>query len=367
MANQEQILSVSNEQVTILQTEAIALLKQLIATPSFSKEEDNTADLIDQFLDRRGIKTRVHLNNIWARNKFYDENKPTILLNSHHDTVKPNKGYTLDPFTPLEQDGKLFGLGSNDAGGALVSLISTFLYYYSKADLKYNLIIAATAEEEISGNNGVEALLPHLGQIDCGIVGEPTEMQMAVAEKGLMVLDCTAYGKAGHAAREEGENSIYKAVKDIEWFQSYRFPKVSALLGPVKMTVTVLETENKAHNVVPSQCKYVVDTRVNELYTFEEVLATIQANIKSEIRPRSTRLKSSSISLDHPLVKAGLALGRNYYGSPTTSDKALMSFPALKMGPGDSARSHTADEYIYIEEIKEGIELYIKLLEKVIY
>ncbi len=360
-------MSVSNEQVTILQTEAIALLKQLIATPSFSKEEDNTADLIDQFLDRRGIKTRVHLNNIWARNKFYDENKPTILLNSHHDTVKPNKGYTLDPFTPLEQDGKLFGLGSNDAGGALVSLISTFLYYYSKADLKYNLIIAATAEEEISGNNGVEALLPHLGQIDCGIVGEPTEMQMAVAEKGLMVLDCTAYGKAGHAAREEGENSIYKAVKDIEWFQSYRFPKVSALLGPVKMTVTVLETENKAHNVVPSQCKYVVDTRVNELYTFEEVLATIQANIKSEIRPRSTRLKSSSISLDHPLVKAGLALGRNYYGSPTTSDKALMSFPALKMGPGDSARSHTADEYIYIDEIKEGIELYIKLLEKVIY
>jgi acetylornithine deacetylase len=366
MANQEPILSMSNEQITILQTEAIALLKQLIATPSFSKEEDNTADIIDEFLDKKGIKTRVHLNNIWARNKFYNESKPTILLNSHHDTVKPNKGYTLDPFTPLEKDGKLFGLGSNDAGGALVSLISTFLYYYNEADLKYNLIIAATAEEEISGNNGIEALLPHLGKIDCGIVGEPTEMQMAVAEKGLMVLDCTANGKAGHAARDEGDNSIYKALKDIEWLHSYQFPKVSPLLGPVKMSVTVIDTENKAHNVVPSQCKFVVDTRVNELYTFEEVLATIQANVKSEIRPRSTRLRSSSISLDHPLVKAGLALRRNYYGSPTTSDKALMSFPALKMGPGDSVRSHTADEYIYINEIKEGIELYIQLLDHVL-
>jgi acetylornithine deacetylase len=367
MANQEQILSMSREQIAILHTEAIALLKQLIATPSFSKEEDNTADIIDQFLDKKGIKTRVHLNNIWARNKFYDENKPTILLNSHHDTVKPNKGYTLDPFTPIEKDGKLFGLGSNDAGGPLVALITTFLYYYNKADLKYNLIIAATAEEEISGNNGVEALLPHLGQIDCGIVGEPTEMQMAVAEKGLMVLDCLAQGKAGHAARDEGENSIYKALRDIEWLETYQFQKVSPLLGPVKMSVTVIETENKAHNVVPSQCKFVIDTRVNELYTFEEVLTAIQANVKSEIRPRSTRLRSSSIAVSHPLVKAGLGLGRTYYGSPTTSDKALMSFPALKMGPGDSARSHTADEYIYIDEIKEGIELYIKLLGKVIF
>jgi acetylornithine deacetylase len=366
MANQEPILSMSNERITILQSEAIALLKQLIATPSFSKEEDNTADIIDEFFDKKGVKTRVHLNNIWARNKFYNESRPTILLNSHHDTVKPNKGYTLDPFIPLENDGKLFGLGSNDAGGALVSLISTFLYYYNEADLKYNLIIAATAEEEISGNNGVEALLPHLGKIDCGIVGEPTEMQMAVAEKGLMVLDCTANGKAGHAARDEGDNSIYKALKDIEWLHSYQFPKVSPLLGPVKMSVTVIDTENKAHNVVPSQCKFVVDTRVNELYTFEEVLATIQANVKSEIRPRSTRLRPSSISLDHPLVKAGLALRRNYYGSSTTSDKALMSFPALKMGPGDSARSHTTDEYIYINEIKEGIELYIQLLDCVL-
>ena len=356
----------SNEQISILQTEAIALLKQLIATPSFSKEEDNTADLIEEFLEKKGVKTRVHLNNIWATNRFYDETKPTILLNSHHDTVKPNKGYTLDPFSPIETNGKLFGLGSNDAGGALVSLIATFLYYYPKTGLKFNLIIAATAEEEISGNNGVEALLPHLGKINCGIVGEPTEMQMAVAEKGLIVLDCTAPGKAGHAARNEGENSIYIALKDIEWIRSYQFPKVSDLLGPVKMSVTVIETENKSHNVVPSQCKYVVDTRVNELYTFEEVLATIHENVKSEIRPRSTRLRSSSISLDHNLVKAGLVLGRNYYGSPTTSDKALMSFPTLKMGPGDSVRSHTADEYIYIDEIEKGIELYVALLGKLL-
>lgn len=356
----------NNEDIFILQTEAIALLKQLIATPSFSKEEDNTADIIEEFLEKKGVKTRVHLNNIWAVNKFYDERKPTILLNSHHDTVKPNKGYTLDPFSPAEIDGKLFGLGSNDAGGALVSLIATFLYYHGRSDLTYNLIIAATAEEEISGNNGVEALLPHLGKIDCGIVGEPTEMQMAVAEKGLMVLDCIAHGKAGHAARDEGENSIYIALKDIEWIKSYQFEKNSPLLGPVKMSVTVIETENKAHNVVPSQCKYVVDARVNELYTFEEVLSTIRKHLKTEVRPRSTRLRSTSIALEHPLVKAGVTLGRSYYGSPTTSDKALMSFPTLKMGPGDSARSHTADEYIYTNEIKEGIELYIKLLGQVI-
>jgi acetylornithine deacetylase len=356
----------NNEPIIILQNEAIALLKQLIATPSFSKEEDNTADIIEEFLERKGVKTRVHLNNIWATNKFFDETKPTILLNSHHDTVKPNKGYTIDPFIPIEKDGKLFGLGSNDAGGPLVSLIVTFLYYYFKTDLKYNLIIAATAEEEISGSNGVESLLPHLGKIDCAIVGEPTEMQMAVAERGLMVLDCVAKGKAGHAARNEGENAIYKAIKDIEWFISCKFQKVSDLLGPVKMSITVIETENKAHNVVPGECKFVVDVRVNELYTFEEVFNTIKENVQSEIRVRSFRLRSSSIAVDHPLVKAGTQLGRSYYGSPTTSDKALMSFPALKMGPGDSARSHTADEYIYVDEIKKGIELYIQLIGKVV-
>ena len=350
----------------ILQTGAIDLLKQLIATPSFSKEEDNSSALIRSFLEKNEVKAEQFLYNIWAKNKYFDTNKPTILLNSHHDTVKPNKGYTLDPFTAIEKDGKLFGLGSNDAGGSLVSLIATFLYFYEKENLKYNIVLAATAEEEISGHNGIEVLLPQLGKIDFAIVGEPTQMQMAIAEKGLMVLDCIANGKAGHAAREEGDNSIYKAITDIEWFNSYKFDKISELLGPVKMSVTVIETDNKAHNVVPAQCKYVVDCRVNELYTFEEMLDIIKTNVQSEIKPRSTRLRSSSIALDHPVIQAGLKMKRSCYGSPTTSDKALMHFPSVKIGPGDSARSHTADEYIYIGEIKNGIELYIQLLNEII-
>jgi len=361
--------------ISILQSDVIGLLKQLIATPSFSKEEDNSSALIKTFLENNGVKAEQYLYNTWATNKNFDTNKPTILLNSHHDTVKPNKGYTLDPFSPIEKDarpddpvgrGKLFGLGSNDAGGSLVSLIATFLYFHEKENLKYNLILAATAEEEISGHNGIEALLPQLGRIDFAIVGEPTQMQMAVAEKGLMVLDCIATGRAGHAAREEGDNAIYKAIKDIEWFTSYKFDKVSDLLGPIKLSVTVIETDNKAHNVVPAQCRFVVDCRVNELYSFEEMLDIIRSNVQSEVKPRSTRLRSSAIALDHPLVKAGLKMGRAYYGSPTTSDKALMQFPALKIGPGDSARSHTADEYIYIDEIKEGIELYIQLLNQLV-
>ena len=355
-----------SKDVAILQANAIDLLKQLIATPSFSKEEDNSSALIRSFLENNEVKTEQYLYNIWAKNKYFEANKPTILLNSHHDTVKPNRGYTLDPFSSIEKDGKLFGLGSNDAGGSLVSLIAAFLYFYDKENQKYNIVLAATAEEEISGHNGIEALLPQLGKIDFAIVGEPTQMQMAVAEKGLMVLDCTANGKAGHAAREEGDNAVYKAIKDIEWFSSYKFDKVSDLLGPVKMSVTVIETDNKAHNVVPAQCKFVVDCRVSELYTFEEMLDIIKSNVQSEIKPRSTRLRSSSIALDHPIVKAGLKMERSYYGSPTTSDKALMAFPSLKIGPGDSARSHTADEYIYIDEIKEGIELYIQLLNQLL-
>src|SRR5688572_440937 len=352
--------------VSILQADAIQLLKQLIATPPFSKEEDTSSALIRTFLENNGVRTEEHLYNVYARNKYFDGSKLTILLNSHHDTVKPNKGYTLDPFAPIEKEGKLFGLGSNDAGGSLVSLIATFLFFYEKANLRYNIVLAATAEEEISGHNGIEAVLPQLGKLDFGIVGEPTQMQMAVAEKGLMVLDCITAGRAGHAAREEGENAITKAIKDIEWFSSYKFDKISDLLGPVKMSVTVIETDNKAHNVVPAQCKYVVDCRVNELYTFDEMLDIIRSKVQSEIKPRSTRLRSSSIPLDHPIVKAGTSLGRTYYGSPTTSDKALMHFPALKIGPGDSARSHTADEYIYIDEIKEGIELYIQLLNQLL-
>lgn len=349
-----------------LQEEATGLLKQLIATPSFSKEEDRTAEIIENFLKLHGVKTNRHINNIWAINKFYDESKPTILLNSHHDTVKPNKGYTLDPFTPIEKDGKLFGLGSNDAGGSLVSIISVFLYFHDQKGLKYNLILGISAEEEISGKNGVEALLSVLPEIDCGIVGEPTLLQMAIAERGLMVLDCVAHGKAGHAARNEGENAIYKAMMDIEWLYTYQFEKVSEFLGPVKMTVTSVETENKAHNVVPAECKFIVDVRINELYTHEEVLQVIENNLQSNVQMRSDRLRSSMIPLDHPLVKAGLDLGRTYYGSPTSSDKALMPFPALKIGPGDSARSHTADEFIFVDEIKQGIDLYIQLLNQVL-
>jgi acetylornithine deacetylase len=355
-----------SKDVAILQAKAIDLLKQLIATPSFSKEEDNTAMIITDFLDKQHTNIQCKGNNVWAWNIDFSDSKPTILLNSHHDTVKPNKNYTLDPFSPIEKDGKLFGLGSNDAGGSLVSLLAAFLNFNHQFNLKYNLIFAATAEEEISGTGGIELILPELGPIDFGIVGEPTQMQMAVAEKGLMVLDCIATGKAGHAAREEGYSAITKAIKDIEWFSSYKFDKVSDLLGPVKMSVTVIETDNKAHNVVPAQCKFVVDCRVNELYTFEEMLDVIKQNVQSEVKPRSTRLRSSSIALDHPIVQAGLRMKRNYYGSPTTSDKALMNFPSLKIGPGDSARSHTADEYIYIDEIKEGIELYIQLLNEII-
>jgi acetylornithine deacetylase len=349
-----------------LQQDSISLLKELIATPSFSKEEDETAGILCRFLGERDIvHTRVG-NNVFALNKHYDAAKPSILLNSHHDTVKPNKGYTFDPFTPFEKDGKLFGLGSNDAGGCLVSLIATFLYYYDKQDTKYNVVFAASAEEEISGVNGIELVLPYLGKIDCGIVGEPTKLEMAVAERGLMVIDCTAEGRSGHAARNEGENALYKAVDDINWIRGYKFEKVSPLLGESRLTATVINTENVQHNVVPSQCKFVLDVRVNELYTFEEILDELQQNLKSKFKPRTTRMKSTSIPLDHPLVLAGIKLGKGYYGSPTTSDKALMPFSTLKMGPGDSARSHTADEYIYVEEIRDGIETYIKMVEQII-
>lgn len=349
-----------------LQAEAVDLLKELIATPSFSKEEDKTAGILSRFLGGHQIPHSRIGNNVYAYNKYHDPAKPSILLNSHHDTVKPNKGYTLNPFEAIEKKGQIFGLGSNDAGGCLVSLIASFLYYQDQDNLKYNLVLAASAEEEISGFNGIESLLPELGKIEFGIVGEPTQMQMAVAEKGLLVLDGVAHGKAGHAAREEGDNAIYHAVRDIQWFSTYQFPKVSNLLGPVKMSVTVIQTENRAHNVVPSLCSFVVDVRVNELYRFEEILEIINRYVKSDIQPRSLRMRSSSISLNHPLVQSGLALGRTYYGSPTTSDKALMPFPTLKMGPGDSARSHTADEYICRDEINTGIELYIKLLEPIL-
>ena len=348
---------------------ATALLQKLIAPPSFSKEEDATASILFDYLQQNGVSPNRHLNNVWATNKHFDNVKPTLLLNSHHDTVKPNAGYTLDPFSPIIKDGKLFGLGSNDAGASLVSLLHVFLHYFNDSNLAYNLIFAGTAEEEISGKNGIECLVPELPAIDCAIIGEPTLMQLAVAERGLMVLDVVVPGVAGHAARGEGENAIYNALPVIDVFKNYVFPTSSDLLGPVGQTVTVIETTNKAHNVVPPDCKLVVDVRVNECYTFDQILAELNLQINNAavtLTPRSTRLKSSSIALDHPLVKAGIAIGSKPYGSPTTSDKALVSFPALKMGPGESARSHSADEFVFVAEIENGIEKYIELLDQVL-
>ena len=350
----------------LLYDSAVLLLKQLIATPSFSKEEQDTANIISTFFEQQGVQYQRVGNNIYAKNKHYNISKPTILLNSHHDTVLPNKGYTLNPFTPSEKEGKLFGLGSNDAGGCLVSLIATFLHFYHQENTAYNIIFVASAEEEISGVNGIELVLPKLGKIDFGIVGEPTQLEMAVAERGLMVIDCIAQGRAGHAAREEGENALYKAMDDISWIKNFKFEKVSDLLGECRLSVTVIETDNKQHNVVPGQCKFVMDARINELYNFDEVQEIFKVHLKSSFQPRSTRMKSTSIALDHPLVKAGIQLGKGYYGSPTTSDKALMPFPTLKMGPGDSARSHTADEFIYLREIEEGINCYIQLIEQIL-
>ncbi len=348
-----------------LYQQAVDLLKQLITIPSFSREERHTADLIEQFLQARGVKTHRKLNNIWMWNKHFDASKPTILLNSHHDTVKPNSGYTRDPFDAKIEDGKLYGLGSNDAGGCLVSLIMVFLYFYDRESLKYNFCLATTAEEEISGVNGLELIIPELGKLDFGIVGEPTQMQLAIAEKGLMVLDCTTHGKAGHAAREEGENAIYKALPDIEWFRTFRFPKESTVFGPVKMSVTIINAGSQ-HNVVPASCTFTVDVRVTDAYRNEEVLEIIRRHVKCDVSPRSTRLKPSKIDIDHPIVQAGIALGRTTYGSPTTSDQSLLDIPSLKAGPGNSARSHTADEFVLVDEIREGIELYIKMLETIV-
>lgn len=345
-----------------LYNQAVALLQQLIAIPSFSREENLTADVIEKLLKEKGIQTHRKMNNIWAWNRHFDASKPTILLNSHHDTVKPNSGYIRDPFDAKIEDGKLFGLGSNDAGGCLVSLVHTFLYFHDKEGMKYNFCLATTAEEEISGVNGLELIIPELGHLDFGIVGEPTLMQLAVAERGLMVLDCVAHGKAGHAAREEGENAIYKAMKDIEWFRTFRFPKESEEFGPVKMSVTIINAGSQ-HNVVPASCTFTVDVRVTDAYRNEEVLEMIREHVDCEVKARSIRLKPSSIDRNHPIVQSGIALGRSTYGSPTTSDQSLLDISSVKIGPGDSARSHTADEFIYVDEIREGIELYVKMLE----
>lgn len=364
MKTLEQHLLLDKTELQLLTKDAIALLKQLIAVPSFSKEEDKTANLIEIFLHSKGIRTHRKMNNVWAFSKHFGKSKPTILLNSHHDTVKPNSGYTLNPFEAIEKDGKLFGLGSNDAGASLVSLLAIFTYFYEKESV-YNFVFAASAEEEITGVNGIELILPELGKIDFAIVGEPTQMHLAIAEKGLMVLDCTVKGKSGHAAREEGVNAIYKSLKNIEWFQNFQFPKVSEMLGPIKMSVTAIHS-GAQHNVVPDVCDFVVDVRTTDVYTNEEVLKIIKENVDCEVIARSMRLNSSSINCEHPFVQAGIEFGRKTYGSPTSSDQALMNFSSLKIGPGDSARSHAADEYIYLNEIEEGIELYIKMLNEIL-
>ena len=342
--------------------QAIDLLSKLIATPSISREEQQTADIIESFLKEQGCETFRKGNNVWVRSQI-DKQLPLILLNSHHDTVKPVNSWTYDPFVPAIEDGKLFGLGSNDAGASLVSLMMTFLYLRDQKDRKYNLVYAATAEEEITGMNGIALILDDLGPIDLAIVGEPTQMQMAVAEKGLMVLDCETLGKTGHAARNEGINALYLALDDIGWFRSFRFPESSEMLGDVKMTVSVISSGYQ-HNVVPDRCNYVVDVRTNECYRNTEALAIIREHmVHSTVTPRSTYINSSSIPMDHPFVRKGLSLGLTAFGSPTTSDQARIPYTSIKIGPGNSSRSHTANEFIVLDEIKQGIDGYIRLLD----
>lgn len=344
-----------------LREEAIGLLKDLIKTPSLSKEEDKTAELLFQFLEAKGIVSQRSGNNVYTKNASYNPELETILLNSHHDTVKPNAGYTRDPYAPQVEDGKLYGLGSNDAGASLVSLIACFLHFYQE-DLPFNLVLACTAEEENSGKGGVESILGELGPLHYGIVGEPTEMKMAVAEKGLMVLDCTAYGQSGHAARDIGKNAIYEAVKDIEKIRKISFGQESALLGPVKLSVTQINAGYQ-HNVIPDRCHYVVDVRTTDTHTNEEVLDLVKSSIGSEVKARSTRLRPSKMPEDTPIFEVSQALDIEIFGSATTSDQAVIPIPTIKMGPGRSERSHTPDEFIFLHEIEQGITGYVAFIE----
>ena len=347
-----------------LTTAAIALLKELIETPSFSSEEGPTAQLIENWLRRYDVAFKRTMHNVWATNRHFDEGKPTILLNSHHDTVKPNAGYTRDPFKAIEEDGKLYGLGSNDAGGCLVSLMATFVHFYERKDLKYNLVLVCSAEEESSGPNGLQSMLAILPRIHVAIVGEPTQMHLAVAEKGLVVFDAIVKGTAGHAAHPNYNNAIYNSINVLSWFRDYQFEKSSEALGAVKMTVTQIKA-GVQHNAIPSQVKLVIDVRVNDAYTNAEIADILKDQSPcDQITARSLRLNSSSIPMDHDIVKAGIELGRETYGSPTLSDQAVLTCPSVKLGPGLSQRSHTADEYIYLEEIEQGIEIYKTYLKK---
>ncbi|WP_431156630.1 M20 family metallo-hydrolase [Winogradskyella poriferorum] len=349
-----------------LTKKAIDLLKTLIETPSFSSKENETALVIESWFKDHNIRYHRNKNNIWAINKHFDESKPNLLLNSHHDTVKPNKGYTKDPFKAIIEDDKLFGLGSNDAGGCLVSLLACFTYFYAKKNLNYNLIIVTSAEEESSGPNGLNSMLSVIPEIDVAIVGEPTQMHLAIAEKGLVVFDAKVKGTPSHAAHPNNDNAIYNTIDVLNWFKDFKFDRKSPVLGDVKMTVTQINA-GQQHNAVPSEVDLVIDVRVNDKYSNEEITKILKDKSPcTQIKPRSLRLNSSSIPKNHELVKAGIELGRNTYGSPTLSDQATLSCPSLKLGPGDSTRSHTADEFIHLSEIEEGIELYIKLLKHVL-
>ncbi|MDO8898380.1 MAG: M20 family metallo-hydrolase [Bacteroidales bacterium] len=357
---EQQLVSTDPENIY---QEAVGLLKELITTPSYSREEQKTAQLIAGFLIKKHIPFCQKGNNIWAYSKGFDSSKPVVLLNSHHDTVKPNKHYSRDPFSAVEQDGKLYGLGSNDAGASLVSLLSTFVAFYDKADLPFSLIMAATAEEENSGENGIELILPELGKIDLAIVGEPTTMQMAIAERGLLVLDCLAKGTAAHAAHPGSDNAILHAMDDIRKISSFSFPKKSEMLGEVKLTVSIIQG-GILHNMVPDTCAFTIDVRINDCYRNAEVVDSLRNLLSSEISPRSLKLNASAISTSHPVVKTAHKLGIKTYASPTTSDMAVIPYPSVKIGPGSSLRSHTADEFIFLNEIKEGITGYIQLLNQ---
>lgn len=346
----------------------IPLLSALITTPRTSRNETEAADLLEAYMQQHGLQPQRHGNNIWDIAPGYDAARPTLLLNAHIDTVKPVSGWQHDPFTPTHEvvDGseRIYGLGSNDDGASLVTLLTTYINL-RHTDQSYNLIFLASAEEEVSGQNGISSVLPLLPNIDLALVGEPTGMQPAIAEKGLMVLDCTAHGKSGHAARNEGDNAIYRALADIEWFRTYQFPKQTDLLGPVKMTVTIIQSGTQ-HNVIPDQCTFTVDVRSNECYSNEDIYEEVRAHVSSEVKARSFRLNSSRIDTTHPLVQRCIAMGKQPFGSPTLSDQALMSFPSMKMGPGDSRRSHTADEYILIDELTQAVETYHSLLDGLI-
>ena len=347
-----------------LTQEAIGLLDRLIATPSVSRDEAATADIIEAFLKAhvKGKVKRIY-NNVYVRTPLWDDARPTLLMNSHHDTVKPSASYTRNPYEPTHEEGRIYGLGSNDAGASVVSLIAAYRYMEMQ-ELPYNMLLAISAEEEVMGEHGMRALLPELGKVDMALVGEPTGMQAAVGERGLVVMDCTAHGVRGHAARNEGVNALYKAMEDIERIRGYRFERTSPLLGDIKMTVTQISAGTQ-HNVIPDECRFVIDIRTTDAYSNEDTVAIVQQLLESDAKERSTRVHASAIYAEHPLVKAATAIGRETFVSPTTSDMALMhGIPSLKMGVGQSARSHGADEYVMESEIEEGIKVYIEFLRE---